>query len=87
MSADDTVWVPVRAAEDVTPALIEAALEVVDGWYDGGNITLDWEDILDRVDGLHLADGRRVDLGSDTGSPAIKALKAAVKKALREGSR
>lgn len=60
-------------AEDVTDEMIGLVRDVVDGWYQDSPI--DWEDVWDRVDGAELADGTRLDLGSDMLTPALRRLR------------
>ncbi|WP_172385219.1 hypothetical protein [Streptomyces sp. MNP-20] len=71
------------AADDVTDELVEATLSIVDGWYSGERI--DWADVLDRLERCTLDDGRGVDMGVDTNSPAIRRLKSRVRAELRNG--
>lgn len=59
------------------PAIKEAVEQVCEGWYSEGRI--DWEDFLDRVE--NLSD---VDLGCDTTSPLIRAIKNYARKVRRE---
>lgn len=74
-------YVPVSAA-DVTDELVSMAIEIVDGWYQGN--TVDWEDVLDRLDGQTLEDGRTIDFGNSTVTPAVGALKRRVRKATQD---
>jgi len=81
---DDTRYTDIKTAEDVTDEVMKIVLDVVDGWYQFGRI--DWEDVLDRVEGSELEDGSRIDFGdglneasTDT-SGAIKKIKALVRK-------
>lgn len=76
--AADKKWVAIRTAEDVTQEIAEAAYQIVDGWYQSGRI--DWNDVLDRLDGTELSNGSQVDLGDDSNSPAIREIKARVRK-------
>lgn len=71
-----------RTAEDVTGELVQAAVDIVDGWYPEGRV--DWEDVFDRLEGRTLEDGRGIDLGEDLGSPALVTLKRRVRAARRE---
>lgn len=72
-----------RAADDVTPELVDMTVSIVDGWYADGRI--DWEDVYDRLErGAGLADGRRIDLGEDLASPALKTLQRRVRAARRD---
>lgn len=69
-------WVEVLRAEDVTDEVLEAVDSIHDGWYSSGRI--DWQDFLERMEGVTVAGGR-IDLGNDTASPAIAAIKAHVR--------
>lgn len=69
-------------AEDVTEEMVQAAVDIVDGWYQGSRI--DWGDVLDRLDGTLLDDGTRLDLGNDLTTPAIAKIKKDVRARLRE---
>ncbi|MFI6495997.1 hypothetical protein [Nonomuraea typhae] len=64
---------------EVTDELVEAAYEIVDGWYQTGQI--DWEDVWDRLE-RQIDD---LDLGTDLGSPELKELKRRVLKMRKEG--
>lgn len=70
-------YTEVRTADDVTDEIIEIVMSVVDGWYQTGPI--DWEDLLDRVDGNELADGTMIDFGDSLDSPAIRKVKRVVR--------
>ncbi len=72
---------PVVQANQVTEEILQFAYDVVDGWYQGtSRMTIsDWEDLLDRIDGLELEDGTILDLGKNMLSPAIKKIKAHVR--------
>lgn len=71
MSGDG--WTTVTAAEDVTEEILNAAESIFDGWY-ADEPRIDWEDFLDRLEGIPLDNGTRLDLGRDMMSPAIKAI-------------
>lgn len=62
----------------VTDELVEAAYEIVDGWYQEGRI--DWEDVWDRLERQ-----QDLDLGTDLLSPELKEIKKRVLKMRREG--
>lgn len=66
-------------SEDVTKEIFEAAEAVFDGWYIEAP-RIDWQDFLDRLDGMPLDDGAKLDLGDDMTSPAIQAIKARVRR-------
>ena len=76
MQKTDIRYTEIRSADDVTDEVIEIVLSVVDGWYQTGRI--DWEDLLDRVDGNELADGSKIDFGCDMLSEAIRKVKTIV---------
>lgn len=59
---DDTKYTTVIEAEQVTDEILTEAENVHNGWYAGRRI--DWDDLLDRVDGMDLADGTVLDLGN-----------------------
>jgi hypothetical protein len=67
-----------QAASDITEEIVTVATDVVDGWYPEGRI--DWEDLLERIDGTELADGSRLDMGESMMSEAITRLKREVRK-------
>jgi hypothetical protein len=75
-------YAPVNAA-DITDEIVDMAVDIADGWYQGTRI--DWEDMIDRLERRRLTDGRGLDFGSDMGSPAINALKRRVRKSINEG--
>lgn len=77
MSEDN--WTEFRKVEDITDEIQSLVTEIVRGWYPEGCV--DWEDVWDRADGSRLDDGTRLDLGIESMSPGMKALK---KKALEE---
>jgi hypothetical protein len=58
-------------------AIVEMVIDVLDGWYEGKQI--DWEDVLDRIDGNELPDGATLDIRA-TYCPAWKTLKRHVHK-------
>jgi hypothetical protein len=64
-------------ADQVTEEILKFFYDVVDGWYQTGRI--DWEDLLDRVDGAELEDGTILDLGNSMVSPAIVKIKKCVR--------
>lgn len=72
-------YTTIKAAGDVTPEILEAAEHIFDGWY-AEESRVDWEDFLDRLDGIPLNDGTTLDIGADVLSPAIKAIKAHIRK-------
>ena len=68
----------VTQADQVTEEILQLIYDIVDGWYPTGRI--DWEDLLDRVDGAELEDGTVLDLGDDMLSPAIVKIKKCARK-------
>ena len=77
-------WTDVETAEDVTPEILTAAEGVFDGWF-ADEKSIDWENFLDRLDGMRLEDDSRVNLGNDMESPAIKKIKAHIRAYRRLG--
>lgn len=69
---------PVTAA-DVTEEMIKEAVEIANGWHQN-EYHIDWERLFERLEGMELADGTELDLGSDWLSPALAKLKRAVLK-------
>jgi len=65
----------VHGADDVTDEIIGIAQSVYAGWYGDGQ-RIDWEDLIDRVDGAELGHGTRLDLGDAMDSPASKKIKS-----------
>lgn len=74
----DKRFTTVIASEDVTPEILAVVEGIVDGWYPTGRI--DYQDLLDRVERTTLDNGTWLDLGGDMLSPAIKRIKAHVRK-------
>ncbi|MCX5201493.1 hypothetical protein OG897_08510 [Streptomyces sp. NBC_00237] len=72
-----TDYTPTTAAE-ITEEIVDAAYEIADGWFQGKRIN--WERLLYRLDGMELADGRRLYMPEDLTHPANEALKKAVNK-------
>lgn len=68
----------VHEGADITDEIIEIAQSVYAGWYGDGQ-RIDWEDLIDRVDGAELSDGTRLDLGNSMDSPAIKKIKREIR--------
>lgn len=71
---DPSEWRAVTSAEDVAPEILDAAEEVFNGWYAEAN-SVDWVDFFDRLEGMELADGKKLDLTNDMTTPAVKAIK------------
>lgn len=72
-------YTTVVGADDVTEEILDAAESIFDGWY-ADEPRIDWEDFLDRLDGIPLENGTRLDLTSDMMAPAVKAIKAHIRK-------
>lgn len=69
MSTDG--WTTVTAADDVTEEILKAAESIFDGWY-ANEPRIDWEDFVDRLDGIPLDNGTQLDLDGNLMSPAIQ---------------
>lgn len=69
----ETVYTAVTRADQLTKEILDAVESIHDGWYPEGRI--DWEDFLDRLDGIPLEDGSTLDLGDNMLSEAIVAIK------------
>jgi hypothetical protein len=81
----DTIrWTTITDAGELSEAVLDNAVEITDSWYPD---RIDWTDVLDRLEGMELEDGSRLDLGSDGNSAAIRAIKAHVRKIRRESPR
>lgn len=68
----------VTKAEDVSTEVLLAATEIYRGWF-ADSVRIDWEDFLDRLDGIPLDDGSQLDLGTDLSSPAIVLIRKHIK--------
>lgn len=67
---EEITYTAVTSADDVTPELLEEAERLYDSFY-GDREQLDVVDFIDRLDGMQLPDGARLDLGVSFTSPAI----------------
>ena len=67
----DHTYTAVREAADVTDEILAIAESIEEGWY-GGGARIDWDDLVNRLDGSALKDGTRVDMGGRTDTPAIR---------------
>jgi len=74
----DATYTSIHEAADVTDEILDACEDIVDGWHGDGRV--DWEDVIDRLDGYHLADGSLLDLGSNAESGAIRHIKRVIRK-------
>lgn len=81
-----TNWTRITAADDVPEALLAYAVEVTDSHYSDEQ-PIDWDDVVDRIDGFELADGTRADLGQDLLSPAIRKIKRHVNQTRKDSPR
>lgn len=64
--------------------------EAIESWLpnyttESGRIT-SYEDLLDRVDGMTLRNGERLDIGGSVDSPAYRALKALARQIASESA-
>jgi hypothetical protein len=78
--AESDYW-PIRTADDAN-AIREAIESVFEGWFADTQGT-DWEDFLDRMDGMVFY-GKMIDMGDRTDSPAIRQIKRIVKQLRQE---
>lgn len=76
-------WTEVRTAADVTEEILELLMDEAEAQGLGGHGPIEWEDVLDPVEGLELRDGSRIDFGSSLDSPAIRKIKREVRARLR----
>lgn len=77
---DASQWRTIELDEVET---LHAEIEsIVTGWYIDQNI--DTHDFLDRLEGLHLSDGKRLDLGGSLDDPVIKSIMRYARKFKRE---
>jgi len=83
-TTDDDNFLELKTAGQVTDEIANLAFEIADGWYQDTRI--DWEDLLNRLDGSQLADKSVLDLGNDLMSPAIKEIKRRVQVMRKEAS-
>ena len=77
----EATYLELRTADQVTDEIAEAAYEIADGRYQDTRI--DWDLLLDRLDGMELKDGSVLDLGSNLLSPAITEIRKRVRKMRR----
>lgn len=78
--------VRVVSAKDVTEEVLKHAEDVEEGWFSDAK-QIDWEDFWDRLDGYTLDEheGREIDLGTETDSPAMRKIVKHIQKIRREG--
>lgn len=74
----DAPYRTVTEAGQVTDEIVDIVMDVVEGWYPEGRV--DWQDVWDRVDGSELKDGSLLDMGNELDTPAIRRIKAKVRK-------
>jgi hypothetical protein len=90
MGRDTTITCPkcgyreVATKEDVTPDVVEMVWGVVEGWY--LNEAIDWQAVLERVEGYTLPDRRRISFGPEDDSPAIRSIKSTIRKMKKEAN-
>lgn len=75
-------YIEILKREDVTDEVLAVVEHVYDGWFTDGRIN--WDDFLERMDGSVLESGEKIDMGPELDSPAIRKIKAHVRK-LRRG--
>lgn len=80
----DERWTPIVSAADVTEEILTMAEDAAEGYALDDSGRIDWECAIDRLDGLELRDGSRIDLGSSIDSPAIRKIKREVRKRLAD---
>lgn len=68
----------VVAAKDVTEQDLAAAVDITDGWYPD---RIEWDNVWERMESWD----RFLDLGTEIDSPAMRKIKAYVRKVRREG--
>ena len=71
----------IMQTDQVTEEIIQAAVDIVEGWYNEGRV--DWDNVWDRMDGQVLNDGSEIDMGTDIESPAMRKIKREVNKRRR----
>lgn len=74
----DETYTRMVEASEVTDEVLEYAVEEADSRYPSPE-RIDWEDVLDRLDGTRLNDDTRLDLGNSYDSPAIRKIKKHVR--------
>lgn len=72
----------VMQVDQVTEEIVQAAFDIVEGWYNEGRI--DWDNVWDRMEGSVLEDGTELDMGTDIDSPAMRRIKREVNKRRKE---
>jgi hypothetical protein len=78
-------WVLVHEAADVTEEILDYAETWAEDDQDSAG-RIDWETVFDRrLEGMRLADNRRVSLGSEYDTPAQRKIQREVRKRFREG--
>ncbi|NUT90899.1 MAG: hypothetical protein HOY78_02600 [Saccharothrix sp.] len=78
-------YTTVTSADDVPQELLDHAVESADSRFGDGPI--DWNLLIDRLDGWEFPDGLLADFGDDMDSPAIRKIKAHVRKVRRDSPR
>ncbi len=80
--SNNAEYTPCTAAE-VTEEMVLLALDIADGFFTDRRI--DWDDLLYRLDGAELHDGRRLCMPDQMTDPAIVALQRRVNAYRRAG--
>lgn len=80
MISDQLTITASTPAEDIPQEVKDEALNISDGWY--RDTRIDWDDVLDRLDGMNLPDGRTLEIAVLHG-PAIAVIKKYVNDARR----
>ena len=75
----DDVWTTIIERSYLPPEVYAAAISEASAMLDTDG-TVNYDQIIDEVDGMRLTDGSRLDLGSDYESDAIRAIKGGVRK-------
>ena len=78
--------VEVVAIEDVNGEILDAAQEVEESWF-ADEPRIDWDNFWDRLDGYEIAshEGRELDLGSETDTPAMRRIQRHIRDLRSQG--
>lgn len=88
MAYDPDEYVQIVSAEDVTDEVLEIAWSAVEGWH-LNTPGIDWEDVWDRMDGTSLGPGlggKRIDMGGQMDTPAMRKIQKEMRKRKREAT-
>lgn len=69
--------------KDVTDEVLDLAESYAEGFYVNRGERVDWNDLMDRLDGLELDDRTRIDLGNEYDTPAWRKIQRETRKRLR----